>query len=95
MDPALRALLTPSRGVFGTRGRNTAFGDGLTSLSLGLHKQFDLGDRGRLEFRAEAFNLANTVNYNLPDAVLTSPNFGQVLTAGDPRQIQLALRFSF
>ncbi|MBZ2184699.1 MAG: TonB-dependent receptor [Bryobacter sp.] len=95
VDPALRALLTPSRGVFGTRGRNTAFGDGLTSLSLGLHKQFDLGDRGRLEFRAEAFNLANTVNYNLPDAVLTSPNFGQVLTAGDPRQIQLALRFSF
>lgn len=95
VDPALRSQLTPARGVFGSLGRNTAFGDGFASISLGLHKQFTLSDRGRLEFRAEVFNLANTVNYNLPDAVLTSPNFGQALTAGDPRQIQLALRFSF
>jgi hypothetical protein len=41
------------------------------------------------------FNLLNTVNYNPPDSVLTSPNFGQALTANDPRQAQLALRLSF
>jgi hypothetical protein len=41
------------------------------------------------------FNLSNTVNYNPADGVLTSPNFGQALTAGDPRQTQVALRLSF
>jgi hypothetical protein len=34
--------------------------------------------------------------YGLPVAVLTSPNFGQILgTIGTARQIQFALKFSF
>lgn len=95
VDPALRAQLAPARGVFGTLGRNTALGDNLLGLNLGVAKSFAFNDRARLEFRGEAFNLANTVNYNPPDSVLTSPNFGQALTALDPRQVQLALRLSF
>jgi hypothetical protein len=39
--------------------------------------------------------LFNTVNYQLPDGVLTSPNFGAAIAAFDPRQVQLALRLSF
>lgn len=95
VDPALRAQLTPLRGTFGTLGRNTLAGDRLLSLNLGLSKSVVLSDKFRLEFRGEMFNLLNTVNYNPPDSVLTSPNFGQALTANDPRQAQLALRLSF
>jgi len=95
VDPALRSLLTPARGGFGTLGRNTMSSDSLLSLSLGLAKSFSLTERLKLEFRGEIFNVTNTVNYNLPDGVLTSPNFGQALTANDPRQAQLALRLNF
>ncbi len=95
VDPGLRGQLTPARGVFGTLGRNTGVGDNLLSANLGVAKSFALGERVRLEFRGEVFQLFNTVNYNPPDSVLTSPNFGQALTALDPRQAQLALRFSF
>lgn len=95
VDPALRTLLTPARGAFGTLGRNTAISDTQQSLSLSLHKSFRLSEGTALELRVESFNFTNTVNYNPPDGLLTSPNFGQALTAGDPRQTQIALRFNF
>lgn len=94
-DAALRPQLTPARGAFGTLGRNTATSDSFLSASLGIHKSFALGEQLRLEFRGEVFNLTNTVNYNPADGLLTSPNFGQALTANDPRQAQIALRLSF
>ncbi len=47
------------------------------------------------ERRAESFNLTNSVNYDLPDGLLTSRNFGQAIAAFDSRQTQLALRLSF
>jgi hypothetical protein len=95
LDPSRRASLTPGRGVFGTLGRNTAVSDGTLGVSMGIHKSFLITERLRLEFRAETFNLTNTVNYSPPDSVLSSANFGQALTAGDPRQTQLALRLVF
>lgn len=94
-DPTRRAQLTPARGVFGTLGRNTAVSDRTFGLNIGVHKSFALTERFHLELRAESFNLTNTVNYNPPDGLLSSPNFGQALTANDPRQTQLALRFVF
>jgi hypothetical protein len=81
--------------MFGTTGRNTAFADSLIGLNLGVHKAFRLAETLQMELRGEVFNLTNTVNYNPPDSVLTSPNFGQALTANDPRQAQLALRLVF
>ncbi len=94
-DPALRPQLAPARGVFGTLGRNTVTSDSLLSASLGVHKSFALSEQLRIEVRGEVFNLTNTVNYNPADGVLSSPNFGQALTANDPRQAQVALRLTF
>ncbi len=94
-DPALRAALTPARGAFGTLGRNTLTGDRQTGASVGVHKSFAVTERTRIELRGEVFNLTNTVNYAPADNVLTSPNFGQALTANDPRQAQIALRLTF
>jgi hypothetical protein len=49
----------------------------------------------RLQFRAECFNLFNHANFGLPENDLQSPAFGQILQAGPPRLLQLALKFLF
>ena len=49
-----------------------------------------------LQFRAEAFNVFNFVNYTTVSLQLSNPNtFGQFQTAADARVLQLALRYSF
>lgn len=49
-----------------------------------------------LQFRAEAFNVFNFVNYTTVSLSLASPNtFGQFQTTADARVLQLALRFAF
>ena len=47
------------------------------------------------DLRAEAFNLFNVVNYSNPASSFGSASFGQITSAGDPRIIQLAVRFGF
>ena len=84
---------------FGTLGdlrRNTLFGPRFVNLDTSVTKVTRITEATNLEFRAEIFNLFNHPNYGLPVSVLTSPNFGQILgTAGNARQIQLALKFNF
>ena len=48
-----------------------------------------------LQFRAEAFNAFNNVQFNPPEMSVVSPNFGRLVTALRPRVMQLALRFTF
>ena len=90
-----KAQLTPVRGVFGTIGRNTERADTLLSGNISLFKNFQISERWKLQFRAESHNITNTANYDLPDGVLSSANFGQSLAAFDSRQHQLALRLTF
>lgn len=69
---------------------------GLRSLDYSLFKNFSFFEKATLQFRAEAFNLTNTVNLSAPNAQLGSGSTGVIGgTAVAPRQVQLALRFSF
>jgi hypothetical protein len=43
----------------------------------------------------EAFNVFNRTNFGLPDNFIGSPTFGQILSAGNPRRVQLALKLLF
>jgi hypothetical protein len=68
------------------------------NLDMSVFRQFPLWREGnRLEFRAEAFNLANHVVYGTPSNDVTNPgSFGKVrTTANNPRQLQLGLRIVF
>jgi len=47
------------------------------------------------EMRAEAFNATNTPPFGAPNTTVGSAAFGTITTAGDPRVIQLALKFIF
>lgn len=94
-DGVTRADITPAAGSLGTIGRNTERGDGLMSWNASVFKEFGVSERVKLQVRGEVFNLFNHVNYDRPDGVLTSPNFGQAIAAFDPRQMQMGLRLSF
>ena len=55
-----------------------------------------VGERGELQFRAEAFNLTNTPSFSAPGTNIDVASGGIVLsTISTPRQIQFALKFNF
>ena len=63
---------------------------------LSLVKKTKIFEAQNLEFRAEAFNIANHARFMAPNTTLGSPMFGQVTsTANKPRLLQLALRYNF
>lgn len=82
-------------GQFGNEGRNVVRGPGIQSVDLSLFRNFNLTETRRLQFRAECFNVLNHANLGLPENDLESPAFGQILQAGPPRQVQLALKLMF
>jgi hypothetical protein len=82
-------------GTFGNSGRNIVQAQGLTQWDFALFKGFHLGESMSLQFRAEAFNILNRVNFGVPNDDISSPTFGQVQTASPPRQIQFALKLIF
>ncbi len=92
----LAVTLPTSASPFGTSSRNSVRGPGFNQFDLGLHKAFDLGSESRnLDFRAEAFNLLNHVNYYAPDGNRSNSSFGSITQAFPARQLQLALKLLF
>jgi hypothetical protein len=82
-------------GTFGNAGRNILDGPGYQSVNVSLMKTTALTERVNLQFRAEAFNLFNHPNFNLPDNFLGSPTFGRITSARDPRHLQFGLKLLF
>ncbi len=48
-----------------------------------------------LEARVEVFNLTNAPPLGAPNGTFGSAAFGSITTAGDPRVIQLAVKYIF
>ena len=98
------AYADPSPGSFGNVGRNTIQGPGNRVWDFSLFKFFKVKERSNFEFRAEFFNVLNHTNFLFakpgpqngnPATVLGDPHFGFLTASRDPRQIQLAMKFSF
>jgi hypothetical protein len=95
--------LNPDTGlpVFGTAGRNILTGPALSNLDLSLSRTIQFrSESHRLQIRGEFFNMTNHPNWDIPDRLFGSPNFGQVLSANaygnkPPRQIQVGLKYIF
>jgi hypothetical protein len=63
---------------------------------LSLLKQFPIHENVNLQFRFEAFNLLNRVQFGVPNTTLGSATFGSITTqANSPRNIQGALKLVF
>ncbi len=107
-DPT--AFTEPAVGALGNVGRNILRGPGLFTWDFSLAKDTRLaflGEAGRLEIRAEVFNILNHTNFASPANVVLSgspaditntplTNAGQITaTSTNSRQIQLAMKVIF
>jgi hypothetical protein len=93
--PFLQLNPQTQAGQFGNEGRNVVRGPGIEDADVSLFKYFNIDETRRVQFRAECFNLLNHPNFGLPENDLESPAFGQILQAGSPRLLQLAVKFVF
>jgi hypothetical protein len=90
------AFTAAAVGTFGTAGRNALRGPNAAVIDMALFKNFPIGSRAKFQFRLEAFNVFNRVNYNNPNSTITAvANFGRILGAGDPRVLQLGFKFLY
>jgi hypothetical protein len=89
-NPAAYAL--PAAGTFGNSGRNSLKGPTYKNVDLSLAKSFAIWESLHLQFRSEFFNLFNHTNFMNPTTLISSPNFGQIITANPSREIQGALK---
>ena len=62
-----------------------------TDLDFSLHKNFQITERFRLQFRTDFINALNHPPFNAPNMSL-GQTMGQITSAQPPRNIQLALK---
>ncbi|HKO96774.1 MAG TPA: carboxypeptidase regulatory-like domain-containing protein [Pyrinomonadaceae bacterium] len=83
----------------GNAPRNLLDGPGYKVVDLAISRDFDLSERFRLRFRAEATNVFNIVNLGQPGAAVpsgaTSATFGVITSASPMRRMQFGLRLTF
>lgn len=91
------AFATPAAFTYGTCGYNTVYGPSNKSMNLSLFRSIPFAEHRRLELRVESFNLFNWVNYGFPGSNASNlATFGKITsTQGDPRELQLAVKFYF
>ena len=70
---------------------------GMNNFDIGVAKSFPLPWEGhRIQFRAEAYNAFNNVNFIQPSLALYNPStFGEYQSTMPPREMQFALRYEF
>jgi hypothetical protein len=101
-DPGVRGwfdtgcFVPQALNTLGNSGRNILYGPPQRRLDLSIFKDYGLGP-GRLEVRAECFNVTNTPSFGVPNASLGSPAFGTITTTANapPRQFQFAVKYLF
>jgi hypothetical protein len=89
-------LALPTTYPWGNVSRNSERSNAFYQADLGLHKAFPLwSESSNFDFRAEAFNVLNKVNYFAPNSTFGGSSFGQITTAFPARQLQLAAKIIF
>jgi hypothetical protein len=79
----------------GTCSRNPVRAPAYRDADLAFIKRTDISERLSVDFRAEIFNLTNTPPLSAPNVSAGSAAFGTITSAGDPRVVQLGLKFNF
>ena len=80
-----------------------ARGPGIANFNMALFKTFQVRERVKAIFRAEAYNIFNHTQFNAVNVApqwdktgaQVKPLFGQITSARDPRILQFALRLTF
>ena len=103
------AFVLQPAGFLGNAGRNILYGPGFANIDFSMVKDTALkflGESGRLEFRAEIFNILNRANFASPSNIVFAgrtdgeaplATAGNITNTGDARsrQIQFAMKLVF
>jgi hypothetical protein len=81
--------------TFGTSGRDIISSPSFFNWDVSLFKTFVVREGIRIAFRAEVFDTLNQTRFDPPNLDSSSPFFGQIQAAEQPRIIQLGLRLQF
>ena len=107
-DPYAFAPVTDVR--FGNTGRNLLRGPGVVNVDASVFRDFQVNERLKLEFRAEAFNVSNTPKFSNPGSTVSSAtrnaqgqitalnNYTEITSTSalhQDRQLRLALKLFF
>ncbi len=84
---------------FGSLGRNVVIGPAFNNIDFSVTKNTRLGEKLRLQFRAEFFDIFNHANFGQPGNIVGTPAFGRITNTrfptgetGSSRQIQFAVK---
>jgi len=81
--------------TFGNAPRNSVLSPGYADVDTSVQKDVRVGNGQRLQFRFEIFNLLNRVNFDVPNRVAFTPNFGRIFSAKPARQMQFGVKLLF
>ncbi len=92
-----QAFFNVGPGQTGNVARTLINGPRSINVNMALLKNIRFTESMRVQLRAEAFNVFNSVNFfnNTQLANVNSTVFGQITQAADPRILQFAARFEF
>ncbi len=90
----------PAAGTNGNAGRNILRTEDFVNYDLSMFRSFVIREQTKLEFRAEAYNLANSPHFGNPISNVNSANFGQYTSTLNglglgSRTLQFGLRLVF
>jgi hypothetical protein len=98
-------FVNPASYTYGNLGRvlPDVRNPGIVQIDLSIIKNWRIKERGRLQFRAESFNVVNHTNLGFvsggfspgTNGFNSSGTFGTITTARNPRNIQLGMKLSF
>jgi hypothetical protein len=86
-------------GTFGQNLRDSLYGPHFLNMDFGIGKVFSITERVRFEFRADAFNVLNHIDYANPTSTIDSGSTAGMIiptdVANSPRVWQLGGKLSF
>jgi hypothetical protein len=85
----------PAAFTFGNAERNSVQSPGYANVDFAVAKDVRVLNDARLELRWEIFNVFNRTNFDVPNRVFGTPNFGRIFSALPARQMQLGVKFQF
>jgi len=86
------AFADPVGVAIGTAGYDLLRGPGVFNVNASLFRSFQVTERLKLDFRAEALNVTNALHYNNPNGSVDSTSFGIISSVSDLGNEGLAQR---